>query len=111
MSSPDDILARELHARAQAEANEAAAEERKARGAAAIKAGRLQRLLANEDVQWLLAEKFAPIVAREQAAALNIARSAHERDLSAHRHALALEFAKLLAAEAAAAAARAQPEG
>lgn len=109
MSSQNEAFARQQleaqHAAIRA-TNDAAEQQRRQ---SAAEADRLRALRDNAEVQWFLETHVAPIVAREQREALDIARTAAQRDISAHRCVLAEELHGLLVKLTAEKEAAAQP--
>jgi len=101
-----------LRQRAREIADLAARQTAEQRQAAAVQvmneAGRLLKLAANEEVKWFLESYMRPLVEAERTAALEVKRSAAERDNSAHRFELGNLLLHLLEAKAEEARTRAQ---
>src|SRR5258708_3019734 len=97
--------AREISA---AEARQALERQQAAAVQLMAEAGRLEKLAANEEVRWFLETYRRPIVDAERKAALDIQRTAAERDNSAHRYDLGQTLLGLLATKVAESRSRAQ---
>jgi hypothetical protein len=102
MADLDSALRQRAHELAIIQAREAAAKQDAAIAQLSLEAGRLEKLASNEEVKWFLETYMRPLVEAEHAAALDLSRSAAERDNSAHRYNLGRTLLELLPARAAA---------
>jgi hypothetical protein len=107
MADLDSALRQRAREIADVEARQSAEQRQAAAAQVMHEAGRLLKLAANEEVTWFLETYMRPIVEAERAAALDIQRSAAERDHAAQRFDLGNALLHLLAVQAEAARARA----
>jgi hypothetical protein len=108
MADLDFALRQRARDLAGVEARRAAGERQAAAAQLMAEAGRLEKLAANEEVKWFLESYVRPLIEAERKAALDVRRSAAERDNSAQRHDLGHTLLHLLATRAAEARSRAQ---
>lgn len=108
MPSADELLHQKRRDAADEAQRIADHKRQQARAEASRAAAILQRLRDNPDFQWFAETHLAPLVTKEHDDAMDIRRSAHDRDLSAHRHALAVDLRDLLQIELETALAKAQ---
>ncbi|HEY3897375.1 MAG TPA: hypothetical protein VGM54_02115 [Chthoniobacter sp.] len=103
MPDLDSALRQRAHELALIKAREDAARQESAVTQLSHEAGRLEKLAAYDEVKWFFQTYVRPLVEAELSAALDLARSAAERDNSAHRYGLGRMLLELLPAKAAAA--------
>lgn len=99
MPHPDEILAQKLAEEREERAKADADRAQLTRQAHAHTAARLELLLKNPDVQWFLETFVDAIVKEEDEAVHDLKRAAHDRDISTHRHALAVKIRGLMLAK------------
>ena len=103
MADLDSALRQRAHELALTKAREDAARQEAAVTQLSQEAARLEKLAVNGEVKWFLESYVRPLVDAEHSAALDLTRSAAERDNSAHRYGLGRMLLELLPVKAAAA--------
>lgn len=99
MPDADELLMSARQARERTALLQAAESEQFEKTKDAQTAGRLYGLMASEDVQWLLSEFVAPLIAEEDRKLNDLKTPSAERDYAAHRKDMALTIRGLIEAK------------